>query len=335
MPFGCTVPAVHQLSNTSPQYLGIVPSGSPERQATFAAADLVITCGLNISDVTTGGFRLDLSGKTVAKLTPTYAQFSTEGRSDPAVYYGAGLSDVLAGALSRVAEQLSSRDRWWPAPKPTPVEPDQDGGAQENESLTEAYFFNRLENFVRPDDVLIAETGTSSQNTVGLSLPAPIRYINQSSWGSIGYALPALLGSLAASPDRRHILCTGDGSFQVTAQELSTIIRGGFSPVIFLLNNRGYTIERAILGKHSTYNDVANWAYRDIARAFGVEESDYLSRLCETRSELESAMADLAHSQQLAFVEVNLEVLDMPPVTSAVGEFTRVYDYGEYGPPNK
>jgi indolepyruvate decarboxylase len=77
-----------------------------------------------------------------------------------------------------------------------------------------------------------------------------------------------LLGTLTAAPERRHILFVGDGSFQVTAQELSTILRHDRKPVIFLINNRGYIIERGYLGKTEAYNDIANWAYADLPRVF-------------------------------------------------------------------
>ena len=332
IPFGCTVPAVHQLGRPSTQFLGILPSVDVERQAIYDAADLVITCGLTISDVTTGGFVLDLAGREIAKLSPSHTQLEVDGRPDPAVYYGAGLVDVLAATLSKVSAAFGERNRWWRKPtQPGSVE----RPLRDDDAISEQYFFSRLQSFVRADDVLIAETGTSGQNTVGLDLPVPLRYINQSSWGSIGYALPALLGACAASPERRHILCTGDGSFQVTVQELSTIIRCGFAPVVFLLNNRGYTIERAILGRHSDYNDVVNWTYVDVPRVFGIDEDNYLSRVCETRSGLESALRDAADAKSLAFIEVQLEALDMPPATAAVGDFTRRFDYGEYGPANK
>ena len=100
-----------------------------------------------------------------------------------------------------------------------------------------------------------------------------------------------------------------------------------------MLNNRGYTIERAILGRHSDYNDVVNWTYVDVPRVFGIDEDNYLSRVCETRSGLESALRDAADAKSLAFIEVQLEALDMPPATAAVGDFTRRFDYGEYGRP--
>ena len=73
--------------------------------------------------------------------------------------------------------------------------------------------------------------------------------------------MPALLGALLAAPQRRQILCIGDGSFQVTAQELSTILRHNLKPIIILINNDGYTVERMILGENATYNDINMWRY--------------------------------------------------------------------------
>ena len=73
-------------------------------------------------------------------------------------------------------------------------------------------------------------------------------FIGQPLWGSIGYTLPATLGSQLANPHRRNILLIGDGSFQLTVQELSTMIRQDIKPVIFLINNDGYTVERLIHG---------------------------------------------------------------------------------------
>ncbi|MDT8872816.1 thiamine pyrophosphate-dependent enzyme [Komagataeibacter rhaeticus] len=61
----------------------------------------------------------------------------------------------------------------------------------------------------------------------------------------------------------------GDGSFQMTAQELSTLLRHRCNITIFLINNGGYTIERMILGPQASYNDIANWDYASLPAAFG------------------------------------------------------------------
>lgn len=316
IPYFCTLPAVHYADPDREHFQGMLPSR--DRQDVFAASDLVISCGFTTSDVTTACFTLDFTDKSVARIEPTYTQLPGD-----AVYYGTDIGAVLGGV------EAPSRQQWWTEPSPQPAESPEAG------ELTEAFFFDRLQKFLRSGDVLVAETGTSAQNTVGMQLPTGVRYVNQSSWGSIGYALPALFGSLAASPDRRHVLCTGDGSFQVTAQELSSVIRHGYTPVIFLLNNRGYTIERSILGATSPYNDVADWAYHDVPRVFGIDEARLLSRVCTTPAELDAALADAGDTDRLAFIEVALQPLDMTPATTMVGEATRVFDYGVYGPPNR
>ncbi len=99
---------------------------------------------------------------------------------------------------------------------------------------------------IRAGDVLIADGGTSYASA-GLDLPPDCTFVSQLIWGSIGYSVGSLLGTLAAAPDRRHLLFVGDGSFQLTAQEVSTILRHDYKPVIFLINNGGYLIERCYL----------------------------------------------------------------------------------------
>ena len=70
------------------------------------------------------------------------------------------------------------------------------------------------------------------------------------------------LGAALAARDMqlgRTILFIGDGSLQLTVQELSTMMRLRLKPIIFVLNNSGYTIERWLHGKVRKYNDIVNW----------------------------------------------------------------------------
>jgi len=113
------------------------------------------------------------------------------------------------------------------------------------------------------------------------------RYEFQMQYGSIGWSVGATLGYAQAAKDKRVIACIGDGSFQVrihrncprcsasffrhgvpvcsrsawhwqvTAQDVSTMLRCGQRSVIFLINNGGYTIEVEI--HDGPYNVVKNW----------------------------------------------------------------------------
>src|SRR5260370_17307642 len=100
-----------------------------------------------------------------------------------------------------------------------------------------------MQRFLGEGEVVVAENGTSFSGVTGLRFPGKCSLICQALWGAIGYTLPATFGSLIAAPQRRHILFIADGSFQLTAQELSSILRHALKPIIFLLTNDAYTIQ--------------------------------------------------------------------------------------------
>jgi indolepyruvate decarboxylase len=198
-------------------------------------------------------------------------------------------------------------------------------------ALSQQVFWGRVAGFFREGDVVLAETGTSRVALTGMRMPRGTTFISQGLWGSIGYTLPALLGSLLAAPHRRQLLFIGDGSFQLTAQELSTILAWHFKPIIFLLNNGGYTVERMILGEESSHNDVALWDYAKLVSALA-PESDCLALRISTRTELQRAMEVLEHETRAALVEVVLHYLDAPEMLKRAGKLLAEFEYGPRGP---
>jgi indolepyruvate decarboxylase len=199
--------------------------------------------------------------------------------------------------------------------------------------LTHARLWPRIARFLREDDVIIAESGTSQSGLAGVRLPSGATYIGQATWGSIGYALPALLGSLLAAPARRQLLFIGDGSFQMTAQEVSTILRHGLCPVIFLVNNRGYTIERVILGPNAVYNDIQNWRYADLPAAMA-DGRCVVSFTASTELELERALAGTEIAREFTMIELVMNEMDAPVGLQRLGPQAAAYNYGEHGPQN-
>lgn len=164
---------------------------------------------------------------------------------------------------------------------------------------------------------MIAEQGTACFGAAALSLPQGCRFIVQSLWGSIGYTLPAAFGAQTAEPDRRVVLLIGDGSAQLTAQELGSMLRDGLKPVIFLLNNEGYTVERAIHGPQQRYNDIAQWNWTQLPQALAGEHQVKTLRVTEPE-QLRQALREVGDSPQLAFVEVVLPKMDIPELLDTV-----------------
>ena len=186
-----------------------------------------------------------------------------------------------------------------------------------------------MSGFFKANDVIIGEVGTSNSSISGICLPATADYIAQPIWGSIGYTLPALLGSMLAQPKRRHILFIGDGSIQLTVQELSTIVRQKLKTIIFVLNNKGYTIERLILGEKSSYNDIQNWNYTEVMRVFNGADA-YSTHIVETVGQLHTVLDQLESSQTLALIELKLPVMDAPASLTKFADVVAQYDYGHY-----
>ena len=63
-------------------------------------------------------------------------------------------------------------------------------------------------------------------------------------------------------PEVRPIVIVGDGAFQMSCLELSTIVERGLNPIVFVLNNDGYTTERLLLD--GDFNNLKRWNYQDI-----------------------------------------------------------------------
>ena len=121
----------------------------------------------------------------------------------------------------------------------------------------------------------------------------------------------------------------GDGSFQVAAQELSTILRHDHKPVIFLINNGGYTIERGYLGKSESYNDVANWAYADLPKVFR-RDTSARSFVVRTVSDLQKVLN--TPNDTMIIVESIMNPHDaLAPVTNSSNKGADL-DYGPRGP---
>lgn len=187
-----------------------------------------------------------------------------------------------------------------------------------SDSLTQSTFWQAIQHFLRPGDIVLAEQGTAAFGAAALRLPDKVQMLVQPLWGSIGYTLPAAFGAQTAQPERRVVLIIGDGSAQLTVQELGSMLRDGQKPVIFLLNNAGYTVERAIHGAQQRYNDIPRWDWTRLPQALSVDSQAQSWRVTQT-VQLEAVMSLLQQPQTcLSLVEVVLPQDDIPPLLASV-----------------
>jgi indolepyruvate decarboxylase len=182
---------------------------------------------------------------------------------------------------------------------------------ERDQPLNQKLLWDRFCDALTPGNIVLADQGTSFYGMATHRLPQGVTFIGQPLWGSIGYTLPATLGAGLAERDRRPVLLIGDGAAQLTVQELGTFSREGLSPVIVVVNNDGYTIERMIHGKTAPYNDIVAWRWADIPTALGV--TDHLIFRAENYGELDDAFIAAAdHRDRMVLIEAVVPRLDIP-----------------------
>lgn len=310
------------LSENSPLFVGTYNglASTEEVRNTVENADFLLTTTPRFIETNSGSFTTNLPEKGRVDVGDQHI------RIDGVNYLGVTGIEALE-LLAKRAKKSKDAQPGARIDRPSPEQP------QVEKPLTQARLWPRMAAFVQEGDVVFGEAGTSNIGVSGHRFPDNSDYITSNIWGAIGFTLPATFGSLLAAPERRHILFIGDGSFQLTVQELSTMLREGQKPVIVLLNNRGYTIERWILGMDRDYNDIANWQYNKLPEIFcpGTSMKSYSAT---TEGELEEALAAINDSNEGAFLELHLEPEDAPAGLQKFGPATAEFDYGPRGPRN-
>jgi indolepyruvate decarboxylase len=306
------------IDETFHHYVGIYSgkgSDPPGAREAIEGSDCLLSIAYRPIEATSGDYTSVLPANTI------HARgHSVDVGEDN--YQAVTLKEVLRSVINSVPQVTNRATSKRPAPIATGNQAD--GSAK----LTQAAYWQALQGYLRSGDVLLTDNGTSYA-IFGMDLPPSCTVVASIIWGSIGYSVASLLGTLTAAPDRRHLLFVGDGSFQETAQELSTMLRHDLKPVIFLINNGGYTIERGYLGKTAPYNDIARWAYADLPKVFR-PDTTARSFVVRTVGDLEKALS--APNDSLILIESIMDPLDAPAAVSHSSNVGADLDYGPRGP---
>ncbi|EAX5652753.1 alpha-keto acid decarboxylase family protein [Salmonella enterica] len=286
-----------------PNFVGTYSAGASSKEVRQAIkdADRVICVGTRFVDTLTAGFTQQLPAERTLEIQPYASRIGETWFNLP-----------MAQAVSTLRE-LCLECAFAPPPTRSAGQPVRiDKG-----ELTQESFWQTLQQCLKPGDIILVDQGTAAFGAAALSLPDGAEVVVQPLWGSIGYSLPAAFGAQTACPDRRVILIIGDGAAQLTIQEMGSMLRDGQAPVILLLNNDGYTVERAIHGAAQRYNDIASWNWTQIPPALNAAQQVECWRVAQA-IQLEEVLERLARPQRLSFIEVMLPKADLPELLRTV-----------------
>lgn len=161
-------------------------------------------------------------------------------------------------------------------------------------------FFARMQGWVGDEMVLMADTSIVLYSAAELPVNRADGFIAQAAWNSIGYTTGACLGVGFAETDRRAVVFTGDGGFQMVCQSLSDVVRAKHGTIVFVFDNALYGIEQAFVNyKYFTEGQPAEafdflhrWEYARLVDVFGGGWGATVNTMSELEDALEKARAN-------------------------------------------
>jgi len=312
------------IDETHPRFGGVYIGdvSRPDVKKALESADLILSIGALKSDFNSGGFSYHTSAKHTIEF------HSDHTRIGHATYPGIGMKPALQKLLKSLDfKKIRCTNKSAKSEPPELI--NEEFVKTDGEAITHSWFWPHIGNWLQENDVVVTETGTANFGIVETRFPKGVTAISQVLWGSIGYSVGACQGAALAVKEmdssRRVILFVGDGSFQLTGNEISTMIRHGLKPIIVVINNDGYSIERMIHGKEAGYNDIQPWKFTKILETFGAKEGEYKNHVIKTRSEVDQLFKqgnEFSKANVIQLVELFMPKMDAPRGLIVTAEMT-------------
>ena len=270
--------------------------------------ECLIKIGVHYTDTTTAGFSQDINEEVVVDLH--YERASISGQNFAPI--------ALKDSLQALHEVMTSGIELIPKQFCKEMQPHEQKG-KDDEPIRQDDLWHIIAEHLNHNNLVFSDQGTAYFGISDVRLPEGVTSYGQPMWGSIGYTLPASLGAAIASPNKRSVLLIGDGSALLTIQELAVMLNERINPVVVLVNNDGYTVERAIHGENQPYNDIPPCNWQVMPQAFGGNEENSLVLKVETAGQLKSALQTAAATtNKMVFLEVITDKHDIPPLLADI-----------------
>lgn len=305
IPIATTMLGKSVVSETHPLFVGVYEGALGREEVTrfVEESDCIITLGVFMTDID--------SGIGTANLDPARSIYATSDtlRISHHHFHDVLLSDFLTGLayakLKAPPRAIPSR----PGPAEQPFE------LRANEPITIRRLMARLNEALDEQTVVVADIGDALFASSDLVIRRRTEYLSPAYYTSMGFAVPATLGVHVARPNLRVVAIVGDGAFQMTGMELSTIVRHGFAPVVIVLDNGGYGTERLLHPGDHKFNDIHPWQYHKLPEVLG-GGTGYDVR---TEGDFDRALRSAWNDRRgMSLIHVHLDPRDASPVLERI-----------------
>jgi indolepyruvate decarboxylase len=259
IPIVATMLGKSVIGEEHPLFAGIYEGalGVEEITRFVEESDCVLLLGEFMTDINMGIFTANLPPAHCINATSEVLRISHH------IFQGVLLKDFMRGLVDA---KLKTPPRTMP---PRADASYKNFVLRSDEPITIRRLILRLNQSLDDNVMIIADPGDALFASSELVMPRQTDFMSPAYYTSMGFAVPASLGAMVARPDLRPVVLVGDGAFQMTGMELSTIVMHGFSPIVIVLDNKGYGTERMLQPSEHKFNDVHPWAYHKLPEVLG------------------------------------------------------------------
>jgi indolepyruvate decarboxylase len=306
IPITTTVLGKSVISETHPLFVGIYEGAMGREEVTrfVEAADCVLVLGAFMTDLNLGIYTANLDPARCIYATSEQLRISHHN------YHDVLLSDFIEGlvraGLRAPMQDLPPRSGWI----------DAEFRLQPNAPITIQRLVARLNQALDASTVVIADVGDALFASTELVIRQRTEFLSPAYYTSMGFAVPAALGAMTARPDLRAVALVGDGAFQMTGMELSTIVRRGLTPIVIVLDNQGYGTERLLHSGHHEFNEIQPWRYHRLPEVLGGGTGYEVHTEGEFDAALRAAWDDL---RGMSLIQVHLDRNDCSKALERLG----------------
>ncbi|NLF07483.1 MAG: alpha-keto acid decarboxylase family protein, partial [Pirellulaceae bacterium] len=307
IPIAATMLGKSVVDERHPLFIGLYQGAMGREDVTrfVEQSDCIILLGESLTDINTGIFTANLPTSRTIFATSELLRISHHRYSDVL------LGDFLAGLADAGLKKT---------PRKLPRKPEKCAGPWKPENdkpITIRRLIARLNQTVNDSMVIIADPGDALFASSELVVHGQTTYLSPAYYTSMGFSVPGALGAATARPDLRPLVLVGDGAFQMTGMELSTIVGRGLNPIVILLDNLGYGTERVLHPGDHRFNDVHPWQYHKLPEVLGKGRGYDVRMEADFDAALQTALDD---DSQMHLLHVHIDLDDRSATLDRLAE---------------
>lgn len=194
----------------------------------------------------------------------------------------------------------------------------------DSEEMTMGEVIRKISVATNHNAVVVTDVGQNQMMAARYSsYNIPRSLVTSGGLGTMGFGLPAAMGAKVGAPERTVVMYSGDGGFQMTIQELGTIMQEQLGVKMVILNNHFLGMVRQwqemFFDERYSFTEMQNPDFVAIAKAYRINGTEVLKR-----EDLDAAIADMLKDDKPYLLVVNVEkkgmVYPMVPAGASVTE---------------